>query len=224
MLGKIGVTASGAKAGRVWAIVEAEDGAVFRSDDYGETWQRGSEDRNLRQRAWYYHHIYADPQDADTVWVLNVEFWKSIDGGKTFGKVPVPHGDNHDLWIDPNNANRMILGNDGGGCVSYNGGLAWSSDLQPADRRVLSRHHRHPDAVPRLRRAAGQHHDERHQPLELRCDHDDGVVPDRRRRERLHRGAAGQSGRHLRRQLRRKPRPATTTAPAAPRASTSGRR
>ena len=126
-LGKIGVSASGAKAGRVWAIIEAEDGAVFRSDDYGETWQRGSEDRNLRQRAWYYHHIYADPQDEDTVWVLNVEFWKSVDGGKTFGKVPGPHGDNHDLWIDKNDAKRMILGHDGGGCISYNAGLAWST-------------------------------------------------------------------------------------------------
>lgn len=127
VLGKIGVAASGAKAGRVWAIVEAEDGAVFRSDDYGDTWTRGSEDRNLRQRAWYYHHIYADPNDADTVWVLNVENWKSIDGGKTFGKVPGPHGDNHDLWIDRNNSNRMILGHDGGACVSYNGGNAWSN-------------------------------------------------------------------------------------------------
>ncbi len=69
VLGKIGVSASGAKAGRVYAIVEAEEGAVFRSEDYGETWTRGSDDRNLRQRAWYYHHIYADPNDADTVWV-----------------------------------------------------------------------------------------------------------------------------------------------------------
>ncbi len=99
--GKINVTASHGKPGRVWAMIEHEDGGVFRSDDYGDTWQRTSDDRNLRQRAWYYSHIYADPGDADTVWVLNVEMWKSIDAGATFQAVPAPHGDNHDLWIDP---------------------------------------------------------------------------------------------------------------------------
>jgi photosystem II stability/assembly factor-like uncharacterized protein len=118
---------AGTRRGRVYAIVEAEDGGVFRSDDYGETWVKGSEDRNLRQRAWYYNHIYADPGDADTVWVLNVEMWRSIDAGKTFQQVSAPHGDNHDLWIDPANPRRMILGNDGGALVSYNGGYSWSS-------------------------------------------------------------------------------------------------
>ncbi|HVB65223.1 MAG TPA: glycosyl hydrolase, partial [Nitrolancea sp.] len=126
VLGKIGISASATKPGRVYAVVEAEDGAIFRSDDGGETWQRGSEDRNLRQRAWYYHHIYADPQDADTVWLLNVEAWKSTDAGRTFEVVAVPHGDNHDLWIDPKYPLRMIEGNDGGACVSYNGGNSWS--------------------------------------------------------------------------------------------------
>ncbi len=125
--GKIGVVASPACRDRVWALVEAEEGGVFRSDDGGATWTRLNEDRNLRQRAWYYTHIYADPQDADTLWVLNVETWRSIDGGKTFQKVPVPHGDNHDLWIDPRNPQRMIIGNDGGAAVSYNGGASWSS-------------------------------------------------------------------------------------------------
>src|SRR5262249_48328265 len=124
--GKIGLAASGARRDRVWAIVEAEDGAVFRSDDGGETWQRLSEDRNLRQRAWYYHHIYADPQDPETVWVLNVEAWKSTDGGRTFFQVTVPHGDNHDLWIDPQNPLRMINGNDGGACISFDGRESWS--------------------------------------------------------------------------------------------------
>ena len=76
MLGKIGIAASGAKAGRVYAIVEHENGALFRSDNYGDSWTRGSEDRDLRTRAWYYHHIYADPQDADVVWVLNVDAWR----------------------------------------------------------------------------------------------------------------------------------------------------
>ncbi len=127
MLGKIGVAVSAAQPDRVWAIVEAEDGAVFRSDDAGENWQRLSEDRNLRQRAWYYHHIFADPQDANTVWVLNVQTWKSIDGGQTFSEVGNPHGDNHDLWIDPRNPRRIINGNDGGATVSFDAGVTWSS-------------------------------------------------------------------------------------------------
>src|SRR5512140_1223048 len=127
VLGKIGISASAARAGRVYAIVEAEDGAVFRSDDYGETWTRGSEDRNLRQRAWYYQHIHADPKDPETVWVLNVDAWRSSDGGRTFEEVSIPHGDNHDLWIDPNDPRRMIEGNDGGAVVTFNGAETWSS-------------------------------------------------------------------------------------------------
>ncbi len=125
--GKVMVAASGARPGRVWAMVEAEKGGVLRSDDWGETWELLSEDRNLRQRAWYYSHIYADPRDPETVWVLNVETWRSTDGGKTFGRVQVPHGDNHDLWIDPANPQRLIIGNDGGGTVSLNGGVSWST-------------------------------------------------------------------------------------------------
>ena len=127
LLGKIGVSASAAKSGRVYAIVEAEDGAIFRSDNFGETWDRASEDRNLRQRAWYYHHIYAHPTDPETVWVLNVSAWRSDDGGKTFQELSVPHGDHHDLWIDPKDPNRIINGNDGGAVVTFNGGESWSS-------------------------------------------------------------------------------------------------
>jgi len=125
--GKIGLAVSPAQQGRVWALVEHDKGGVFRSDDGGETWERLNEDRNLRQRAWYYSHLCADPQDANTVWCLNVETWRSVDGGATFHQVPAPHGDNHDLWIDPANPKRMILGNDGGGTVSFNGGLSWST-------------------------------------------------------------------------------------------------
>jgi photosystem II stability/assembly factor-like uncharacterized protein len=125
-LGKIGIAVSPAKSGRVFAIVEAENGAVFRSDDGGESWERGSEDRNLRQRAWYYHHIYADPKDPETVWVLNVDAWRSSDGGKTFVQMSIPHGDHHDLWIDPDDPNRMVEGNDGGAVVTFNGGESWS--------------------------------------------------------------------------------------------------
>jgi photosystem II stability/assembly factor-like uncharacterized protein len=127
MLGKIGISASAAKSGRVYAIVEAEDGAVFRSDNFGETWERGSEDRNLRQRAWYYHHIYSHPTDPETVWVLNVSAWLSNDGGKTFQELSIPHGDHHDLWIDPKDPQRIINGNDGGAVVTLNGGESWSS-------------------------------------------------------------------------------------------------
>ena len=125
--GKIGVAASPAKAGRVWALVEHAEGALFRSDDYGVTWQKMTDKRDLRYRPWYYSHVFADPLDADTVYVLNLGMWKSTDGGKTFENVPTPHGDNHDLWIDPHNAQRMVQGNDGGACVSFNGGETFSS-------------------------------------------------------------------------------------------------
>ncbi|MDQ3399412.1 MAG: glycosyl hydrolase [Chloroflexota bacterium] len=125
--GKVGITVSGARPERVFALVEAKNGAVFRSDDGGATWQRLSEDRNLRQRAWYYHHIYADPHDAETVWVLNVDAWRSTDAGATFQQVEIPHGDNHDLWLDPKDPLRMIEANDGGATVSLDGGRTWSS-------------------------------------------------------------------------------------------------
>ncbi|HVA92969.1 MAG TPA: glycosyl hydrolase [Chloroflexota bacterium] len=125
--GKIGVAVSPARPGRVWALVEAEDGALFRSDDGGDTWTRLSEEGDLRRRAWYYMHVYADPQDAETVWVLNLQCWRSTDGGKTFAPVPTPHGDNHDLWIDPRDPRRLIEGNDGGACVSFNSGDSWST-------------------------------------------------------------------------------------------------
>jgi len=127
LLGRIGVTASPAQPGRVWALVEAEDGAMFRSDDYGQTWERLNENADLRRRPWYYMHPYADPQDPNTVWVLNLECWRSIDAGKTFESIPSPHGDNHGLWIDPRNSKRMIEGNDGGATVTFDGGRTWSS-------------------------------------------------------------------------------------------------
>ncbi|MCI0699021.1 glycosyl hydrolase [candidate division KSB1 bacterium] len=130
--GKIGVTVSPVNPNRVWANIEAEDGGVFRSDDGGNKWRRVSEDRNLRQRAWYYTHIYADTKDPETVYVLNVQFNKSIDGGKTYETIRVPHGDTHDLWMAPEDNMRMINANDGGACVTFNGGKAWTSlDNQP---------------------------------------------------------------------------------------------
>ena len=127
LLGKIGVAASGAQPGRVFAILEHEQGGVFRSDDGGATWDKGSDDRKLRQRAWYYQHLIADPLDPETVWSLNIETFRSTDGGQTYAEFPTPHGDNHDLWIDPNDTQRMIQGNDGGATITFNGGGTWSS-------------------------------------------------------------------------------------------------
>jgi photosystem II stability/assembly factor-like uncharacterized protein len=127
VIGKIGLALSPAREGRVWALVEAEDGAVFRSDDGGGTWQRRSEQGDLRWRAWYYMHIVAHPTQPETVYVLNGAAWKSTDGGATFVKYPTPHGDNHDLWIDPKNPRRMIQGDDGGAYVTFNDMDSWST-------------------------------------------------------------------------------------------------
>jgi len=124
--GRAGVTISGANPDRVWAMVEAEDGGLFRSDDAGRTWTQVNSDRNMRQRAWYYTHVIADPKNADAVYVLNVQFLRSGDGGRSFRPLGVPHGDNHDLWIDPDDSGRMIQSNDGGVNVSFDGGLSWT--------------------------------------------------------------------------------------------------
>jgi len=132
VLGRIGVTVSPADPERVWAIVEAAEGGVFRSDNGGKNWTKVNGQSILRQRAWYYSHIYADTKDADTIYALNVGMYRSIDGGKTYTSLRPPHGDNHDLWIDPANPQRMIESNDGGAAVSNDGGRNWSSeDNQP---------------------------------------------------------------------------------------------
>lgn len=130
--GKIGVTVSPARKDRVWAIIEAKEGGVFRSDDGGETWKRVNSEQRLRQRAFYYTRIYADPRDAETVYVLNTGLYRSVDGGKSYSSIRAPHGDHHDLWIDPQNPKRMINSNDGGANVTINGGLSWTpQDNQP---------------------------------------------------------------------------------------------
>jgi photosystem II stability/assembly factor-like uncharacterized protein len=132
IIGRIGVAVAGTDSSRVYALVEADEGGVFRSDDGGKTWSKSNEDRKLRQRAFYYTHIFSDPQNADTVYALNTGFYKSIDGGKTFNITLRPqHGDNHDLWIDPTNPKRMIESNDGGANVSTNGGQTFTREDFP---------------------------------------------------------------------------------------------
>lgn len=127
-LGIIGVTVSPANSERVWAIVEnKEKGGVYRSDDAGETWNLINDDRSLRQRAWYYTRIYADSEDEDKVYVLNVNYHTSTDGGKTYSSANAPHGDHHDLWIAPEDPQRMIMGDDGGAQITYDGGETWST-------------------------------------------------------------------------------------------------
>ena len=130
--GRIGL-AVGANSERVYALIEAkEGGGLYRSDDGGDSWDLVNGSHGLLQRAWYYMHIIADPQDANTVYVLDVEFFKSTDGGRNFNKIKVPHGDNHGLWIDPKNTKRMIASDDGGVTVTLDGGKSWTrEDNQP---------------------------------------------------------------------------------------------
>ena len=131
IIGNIGLSVSPANPRRVYAIIEADSGGVFRSDDAGDTWDRVNSDRSLRQRAWYYSRIYADPQDENTVYASNVSFQRSRDGGRTWQPIRAPHGDSHDLWIAPNNNQRMIESNDGGSNVSTNGGRTWTDQEYP---------------------------------------------------------------------------------------------
>lgn len=127
-LGIIGVTVSPKNSERVWAIVEnKEKGGLYRSDDGGKKWTQVNAERKLRQRAWYYTRLYADTEDVNTVYVLNVQYHKSTDGGKTFSTFNAPHGDHHDLWIAPENPKRMIIGDDGGAQITYDGGDTWST-------------------------------------------------------------------------------------------------
>ena len=127
IMGKIGVAVSPADPQRVYAIIESKQGGLYRSDDGGLSWSHQNKDRILQARSWYYMHIFADPVDPDKLVVLNAPFMMSEDGGKSFTRVQTPHGDNHDLWIHPQNADIMINANDGGANISYNGGKSWST-------------------------------------------------------------------------------------------------
>ncbi len=127
ILGRIGVTISGADSDRVYAIVEAKEGGIFRSDDGGDNWEKINDDLRFRQRAWYFSKIYADPRAIDTLYVLNTGLFRSVDGGKDFKLLPARHGDHHGLWIDPKDPNRIANANDGGASVSIDGGETWST-------------------------------------------------------------------------------------------------
>lgn len=131
-LGKISVTISPANSDRIWVLMETPDdekGGLYRSDDGGKNFKRINGDRELRTRHWYYTHVFADPQDAETVYINNVSFWKSTNAGKEFSRIRVPHGDCHDLWINPVDTKIMIHSNDGGATVTYNGGINWTNQF-----------------------------------------------------------------------------------------------
>jgi len=131
MVGKTAVSVSPVDPDRVYVLIEAADdrGGVYRSDNGGQTWTRTNSQRMLQQRAWYYIHITADPRDANTVWVGNVGFFKSTDGGRSFEQFRTPHSDNHDLWINPDNPEIMINANDGGANVSMNRAESWTGQM-----------------------------------------------------------------------------------------------
>lgn len=131
VIGKINVSISGADSHRIYAMIEADDGGLFQSDDAGQTWNLVNSDRSIRQRAFYFSRIVTDPNKRDTIYALNVEFYRSDDGGKTFQLMHTAHADHHDLWIAPNDSRRMISSDDGGGSVSIDGGKTWTEERYP---------------------------------------------------------------------------------------------
>lgn len=126
--GRIGL-AVGANSERVYALIEAEKGGLYVSDDAGQHWHLVTDDHRFRQRAWYFTHVFADPKNTETVYILNTGLYRSTDGGHSWKTIREPHGDNHALWIDPTNPDVLIVGNDGGAAVSLNGGQSWSTQM-----------------------------------------------------------------------------------------------
>jgi len=125
--GIVGVAVAASNPDKVYAIIENASGGLYVSNDAGQTWNFVNGDNNIRQRAWYYSKVFVDPKNENLVYAPNVGFMRSRDGGKTSQSVPTPHGDHHDIWIDPEDGNRMIVGDDGGGYVTFDGGQSWSS-------------------------------------------------------------------------------------------------
>lgn len=125
--GIVGVAVAPSNTDKIFALVENANGGLFVSNDAGETWTLQCSDNNIRQRAWYYSKVYVDPKNENLVYCPNVEFMRSKDGGKTFASMNTPHGDHHDLWIDPEDGNRMIVADDGGAQISYDAANNWSS-------------------------------------------------------------------------------------------------
>ncbi|MDE3053220.1 MAG: glycosyl hydrolase, partial [Gemmatimonadota bacterium] len=126
--GKIGIAVSPANSNRVYALVENDSGGLYRSDDAGATWTLVNASHDIRQRAFYYSHVYADPKDENLVYMQNTSLFKSVDGGKTLTELRGTHGDFHDLWIDPDDGQHMVVGNDGGGAVTTDGGAHWTPE------------------------------------------------------------------------------------------------
>ncbi len=134
--GIVGVAVAASNPDRVYSLIENASGGLYKSDDAGETWTLASTDNNIRQRAWYYTKVFVDPKDQDEVWALNVALMKSGNGGKTFTAVPTPHGDHHDLWIDPEDGKRMIVADDGGAQVSFDNGGSWSTYMNQPTAQI----------------------------------------------------------------------------------------
>jgi len=144
VVGRIGVAVSGADSNRVYALVENDKGGLYVSDNAGGTWTLVNENRNVRQRAFYYTHVIADPVAKDTVYMLNTSAFRSTDGGKTLSNVGGgTHGDHHDLWVDPDDPKHLVIGNDGGGAVSMAGGQGWTAQDFPTAQyyHVISTKH-----------------------------------------------------------------------------------
>lgn len=126
MLGKICIAVSPANPDRVFAMIENEHGGLFRSDDGGKKWQQLDTNNNLTQRPWYFSGVFCDPKDQNLVYVMNVEFWRSTNGGQSFTVIGQEHGDNHDMWINPNDPNNFIIGEDGSAAITFNGAKTWN--------------------------------------------------------------------------------------------------
>ncbi len=136
LIGKSSVAVSPADPDRVWVLMVAgshpgtiDEGGLYRSDDAGRTWKRVNDNHKLLQRGWYFTHVTADPKDPNTVYAMNTSPYRSVDGGRTFQPLRPPHGDTHRLWIEPDDPNTMILGDDGGAQVTQDGGKSWSTVL-----------------------------------------------------------------------------------------------